>query len=143
MRPPQPAKRTEYKKPSRINPVSISILLVMAGLAYVGYCLWPVLALRAAAKDELYGVLPQLYRAQLKAPGLIEPEIVRIRKEVVANLRKDGVKDPRLQVILTHNKKVVTAEARFTLVAFFPWLDKTRPFPIVLHVETSAERIDW
>jgi hypothetical protein len=131
-----------YKKPRRINLVSIALSLFAVVVAYVGYCLWPVWSLNLAAKDQLASSLPMLYRANLR-PGT-KAEIDKIKKELIVNLRNLGVTDKKLEVIATNNKKLVSLEARFRVLVEFEYFNhKKHEFLLTPKVETDAERIEW
>ncbi len=140
---PQPRTRTEYKQPSRFNLVSVLLLLACGALGYLAFCVWPVLALRAEAMDALNTTLPQVFRVINRAPNTVAPEVARLKKMLIDDLEKRGIKDKKLLVTITYNKKLISADAHFTLTAYFPWLEKKQDFPINLHVETDAERIEW
>lgn len=134
---------TRYKKPSRINAVSISLLLVLAALGYVAHSIWPVLSLRAKVKGELQDALPQLYRWNLRPEAQARPEIIRLRQVLTARLATIGVKDKKLELVIKRDKQLVSIEARFSADATFPVLEKTMRFDLAPKVQTDAARVEW
>lgn len=143
MRIPQRTQPTQYKKPRRINAVSITLMLMLGAAVYVGYCMYPVMTLRLRAKSELEDVLPQLWRANLRPEDYARQELARMKKELLVKLPQIGVKDKNLQLVFERGKKRVAIEAHFTASAFFPVLKKTKVFALSPRAETDAARVDW
>jgi hypothetical protein len=143
MIPPQRRGPTEYRKPGKINAVSITLLLIVSLIAYVIYSLWPAVTLRLRVKSELEDVLPNFYRVNLRPEDYARVEIARMKKELLAKLPKIGVKDKNVEVIFDRGKKRVGIEARFSTTVTFPVLNKTRTFQLAPRAETDAARVDW
>jgi hypothetical protein len=143
MRAPAPPRRPTYKKPSRINAVSLLLVAVVAGLGYLFVSLWPVLTTRATIKGYLGDVLPELWRANLRDDSVARAEMARLKKLLSERIRASGVKDRKVEVLLERSKKRVSIEARFVLTADFRWLDKKVDVPCAPRVETDAARIEW
>lgn len=141
--PPQRRGPTEYRQPKKINPVSITLLLIVSAIAYVIYSVWPVVTLRLRVKSELEDTLPNFYRVNLRPEDYARTEIARMKKELLAKLPKIGVKDKNLEVIFNRGKKRVSIEARFSTTVTFPVLNKTRTFQLAPRAETDAARVDW
>ena len=139
----KPTSRVAYKKPSRINGVSIAFFLVFATGIYVLYCLWPVLAIRNAVKGELADALPIYWRANLRSGEVTRGETIRLKKALTDKIRTLGVTDKKLEVILEKKGKVVAIEARFTLTAQMKGLNKRFPLAFAPRAETDAERVEW
>jgi hypothetical protein len=135
--------RVEYRKPRKINVVSVSMLLVLGAIGYVLFALWPVYTLRASVKGELQEVLPRLWKLNLLPDVTSRPELVKMRKELLDRLRKVGVTDKKLELIVERDKKRVALEARFSTEAHFPWLDKRKVFHLAPRAETDAARVEW
>jgi hypothetical protein len=143
MKQPQRTQPTQYRKPKRINAVSVTLAVLVLLAAYFVYCVYPVVNLRLRAKSELEDVLPQFWRANLRPEGYAREEIARIRKELLVKLAKAGVKDKKVEVVFERGKKRVAIEARFSAVAHFPVIDKTHTFALAPRAETDAARVDW
>jgi hypothetical protein len=139
----EPKAKVEYKKPSRINAVSIALLLVLGLLVYVAMTLWPVFAVRSAVKAAMLDQLPLLWRANLRPPSVANPELVRLKKVLTAQIRQAGVKDDKLEIKFERDKKRVAIEARFALSARFRYPDKLVWFHCAPRVETDAAHIEW
>jgi hypothetical protein len=142
MLPPSPRAKTEYKKPRRINSVSLVLAAIFGAMIYVAYAFWPVYMLRAKVKSELEDVLPNVYQLNLRPDSVSRPELVKIKRLLVERIRKAGVTDKKLTVEITRSKKKVGAEAHFTATAAFPgW--KTKVYDLAPRAETDAARVEW
>jgi hypothetical protein len=140
---PKSIPKSDYKKPRRINAVSVGLLIFMAAVVYVLWGLYPVFKLRAAVKGELSDALPTLWLMNLRPPDIAVPELKKLKTNAYAKIKKLGVRDPKLEITFFRSKKVVAIEAHFTLTAFFPWLKKTRAIYCTPRVETDAARVEW
>ena len=143
MQPPQRNRPTEYKKPRRFNIVSVPLLLAMLVLVYVGYCTWPVLALRLRVKGELEDMMTRFWRLNLRGEHVLRAEVIPLRKELMAKIVAAGVRDKNLEIVFEPGKERVSLEARFVATAFFPVLDKNYVFHLAPRAETDAARVDW
>jgi hypothetical protein len=141
--PPQRTRPTEYRKPGKINAVSLILLLILGIMAYVVYSVWPVVTLRLRVKSELEDVLPNLWRVNLRPEEYARQEIARMKRELVEKLPKLGVRDKKAEVVFERGKKRVAIEARFSTSVTFPVLNKTRTFQLAPRAETDAARVDW
>lgn len=141
--PPQRRGRTEYRKPRKINGVSVTMLLILAAMVYVGYCLWPLVTLRLRVKSELEDVMPNFWRVNLRPEDYARTEIARMKKELTEKLPQLGVRDKKAEVVFERGKKRVAIEVRFQASAFFPVLNKTKTFQLAPRAETDAARVDW
>lgn len=137
------AKFKGYKKPRRINGVSVSLFLFFAAAVYAAVCAWPVIAQRADAQNALEDALPKVYRANL----LPEPEATvaasRVRDTLVERLGTLGIPEPEKALTVKRDTAVVALDldwaAKVSLVG------TTHAFPIKLHshAETSAARVSF
>jgi hypothetical protein len=145
MPPPRRKPPTQYKKPRRLNAVSLSMLLFMTLAVYFVYCTWPLIALRLRVKGELEDVMNEFWRINLRSPGGQgdNPELNGLRKNLLARLSSAGVRDPHPEVVFERGKKRIAIEARFHSSAYFPGLDKTYIFELAPRAETHAARVDW
>jgi hypothetical protein len=140
---PQRKQPTVYKKPSKLNAVSITLSLILLVTGYFVYCTYPVFNLRLRAKSELEDVLPDFWRANLRPEAFARTEMARIKKELLVKLAKAGVKDKKVELVFDRGKKRVAIEAHFTTTAYFPVIDKTQTFELAPRAETDAARVDW
>jgi hypothetical protein len=136
-------KKVEYKKPRRLNAVSGSLALVFGGFVYFIVAIWPLLTLRSNVKDQLADALPHLWKINLKAEGAARRELVDFRRNLLETLRKTGVKDKQLELVVDRNKKEVALQLRYAAVATFPGTKKTIQLKFSPRVETGAARVDW
>ena len=143
MIPPQRMRPTEYRKPGRINAVSITLMLIFAAMVYFVYCTWPIVTLRLRVKSELEDVLPNFWRVNLRPEDYALQEIARMKRELLEKLPQLGVRDKKAEVIFDRGKKRVGIEVRFTASAYFPVLNKTYVFHLAPRAETDAARVDW
>jgi len=132
-----------YKKPRSINAVSIGLLLLMGVLVYLGVYTWPVYSLSSRAKGVLLDALPMLYRSNLRPPAVKLAMMNDLKKSVPAALRKEGVRDPNLEVVFSTSPKEVSIEAHFVSTAFFPVINKTYDFHLSPRAVTDSARIEW
>jgi hypothetical protein len=134
---------TRYKKPHSINAVSLALVLLLGLTVYVIVCTWPVYSLSSRAKGVLLDALPVLYRANLRPESTASAMISDLKKSVPENLRKEGVRDPHLEVVFSRSKKEVAIEAHFVATAFFPVINKTHDFHLSPRAVTDSARIEW
>jgi hypothetical protein len=133
----------KYKKPRSINAVSIGLLALLGLLVYLVVCTWPVYSLSSRAKGVLLDALPMLYRANLRPETTALLMIRDLKKSIPEGLRKAGVRDPNLEVILNRSKQEVSIEAHFAATAFFPVIEKSYDFHLSPRAVTDAARVEW
>jgi hypothetical protein len=136
-------KKVEYKKPRRLNAVSGVMALAFGGFVYFVVAIWPLLALRSNVKDTLADALPHLWKINLMGEGVARRELIGFRKKLLEDLRKIGVKDKQMELVVDRNKKEVALQARYAGVATFPGTTKTIQLKFGPRVETEAARVDW
>jgi hypothetical protein len=141
--PPRSRAPTAYKRPGRINTVSVTLLFLMITSAYIIYSTWPIITLRLRVKGELEEVMNDYWRANLRGAGVAQQETTRLRKELIRRCVAAGVKDKKLEIVFQADKQRVAIEARFTAPVTFPGLDKTHVFSLAPRAETDAARVDW
>ncbi len=141
----QPSRRApvSYKQPHAINPVSISVCLILGAMVYLAYCYWPTIRLKSNAKSEMQDALIQLYRLNLRQDKHTLRNKETLEKTLRANLLKVGVTDPDLQLLVDMNPKTVSLETRFVSSFELVGLDKRYPINHHMRVETDAARVDW
>jgi hypothetical protein len=138
-----PRKKLEYKKPRRLNAVSGVMALLFGGFVYFMVAIWPLLALRSSVKDTLADALPHLWKINLMAEGVARRELIGFKKKLLEDLRRTGVKDKQLELVLARNKKEVALQLRYAAVATFPGTTRTIQLKFSPRVETDAGRVDW
>ena len=126
----QPRPKIRYKQPRRLNAVSIAILAFMALIGYGMYAIWPAFSLRSNVESELADALPNLWRLNHLADSAVRMQLPQLKRNVIDNVRKAGVRDKKLEVIFERNKKSVAIEARFSTSFTFPGTvqDRDPPF---------------
>jgi hypothetical protein len=132
-----------YKKPHSINTISVALVLLLGLMVYVIVCTWPVYSLSSRAKGVLLDALPLLYRANLRPEATASAMIRDLKKNVPETLRKEGVRDPHLEVVFSRGQKEVSIEAHFVATAFFPVINKSYEFYLSPRAVTDAARIKW
>ena len=132
-----------YKKPHSINTISVALVLLLGLMVYVIICTWPVYSLSSRAKGVLLDALPMFYRANLRPEAVASVMIMNLKKSVPQNLRKEGVRDPHLEVVFSRSKKEVSIEAHFIATAVFPVINKTFDFHLSPRAVTDSARIEW
>ena len=142
--PPAPLRRSlDYKKPRRLNVVSGVMALIFGGGVYYAVAIWPLVALRSNVKDQLAEALPDLWKINLGDEAAVRRQLTPFRKKLLENLRKAGVKDKKLELVVDRNKKVVALQARYAALASFPGIGKRIEMKFAPRVETDARRNDW
>lgn len=145
--PPIPARnkkpKVEYRKPRRLNVVSLTLLALLLTGGYLLYAVWPLLALRSSVRDEMADALPALWKLNLRPEGQARIEAAQLRRTMMEKLRKKGVRDQKLELIIQRNKKLVGIEARYAGTAQLPGLEKKLHLNFSPKVQTDAERNDW
>jgi len=113
------AKPVKYKKPRKINPVSVSIFLV---LAFLGLLAWEYIPL-AILKSEAYRVLESTSStfAGRKQLYIQEPkERDGLRRKMQAELNTAGVTDPEVETWIEVEGKEVTFGVVYTKYIDWP-----------------------
>src|SRR5688500_15310683 len=103
--PIQARKKVEYRKPRRLNVVSLTLLAMAMAGAYLLVAAWPMLALRSQVRDEMADALPTLWKLNLRPEGQARVELAKLRRTMLEKLRKKGVRDQKLELIIERNKK--------------------------------------
>jgi hypothetical protein len=139
----QPRPKVRYKQPARLNAVSLVIVAIMALLGYGMYAIWPAFSLRSNVESELADTLPNLWRLNHFVDSSVRVQLPELRRNLITNLRKLGVKDKKLEVIFERNKKKVAIEARFATDFTIPGTTKSVTLRFKPRVETDAARVEW
>jgi hypothetical protein len=141
--PPRGTQPTQYRRPKKLNVVSLTMFLWLGALAYAIYSTWPVVTLRLRVKGDLEDVMNRYWRANLRGEAAAREEIGRLRKELTAKLATEGVTDKKLDFVFERDKKRISIEARFKASVTFPIVDKTIVFDLAPRAETDAAQVDW
>jgi len=91
----------------------------------------------------LLDAIPMLYRANLRPTDVALAMINDLKKSVPKALRKEGVRDPNLELVFARSKEEVSIEAHFVATAFFPVINKTVEFHLSPRAVTDTARIEW
>lgn len=140
---PKPRERVEYKRPPRINVVSVGLVVFLGFIGWLISSAWPLLQLRANVKSEISDQLPILWRHNLRTRGKMDAEIAKIRQALIAKLFKMGVRDPKMQVNFVRTKAVVAIEVSYQDFVQLSGLQKRFAFTIAPRVETDASNVEW
>ena len=132
-----------FKQPRRINAVSVTLLLLLAGAGYVAFSAWPVVALNADVKNVLEDALPRLYRANL----LPEPESTigseEVRQLLIEQLQALAVADPETALTIARDARRVAIAVKVETVIDLKAIQKKFPVTLNPRVETSAARVSY
>jgi hypothetical protein len=129
-----------YRKPRTFNWVSF-LLLALVGLAvYLLVCLWPVYSAHARVRGILLDHVPALYKANLRDD---RSAVEEIRSSIANEVKKAGLNDKAMKILLRRNPKTIELEARFKARAEFPWPERTFEFELAPKVVSDATRVDW
>ena len=143
MLPPKPRAKVEYKKPRKINVVSVTLFLLLLASAYLVVGLWPLVTLRGKVKSELSDSIPHLYRLNLRPEAYARPEIAKLKRATMERLRKLGVKDRKLELVMERGKERIAMEARYKASTLLPYWERRLELNFSTRVETDAARIEW
>lgn len=138
-----PSAPIKYKKPSGLNGVSLVLLLLVCAAGYVAFSAWPAFSLKGRVKGEMEDALVQLYRANLRPEPLATQETLATKRRLFDTLRKAGVADKKLEIVVARNKQTVSIEARFSTEVVLQGLDKRFTMTHSPRVQTDASRVDW
>lgn len=140
---PQRPAPVKYKKPSAFNAVTLMLLALVGAAGYLAMSAWPALALKSRVKGELQDGLVRLYRANLRPEPFATQDTLVLRRTLTDTLRKAGVTDKQLELVVTRNKQLVALEARFSSDVELRGLGKRFTLHHSPRVETDAARVDW
>ena len=143
MQPPRPRSQVQYQKPRRINVVSVTLAICFGIACWVGLSFWPVLILRSNVKNELFEALPTLWKLNLRPEAQARAELVKLKRNVLERLRKQGVKDEKLELSIDRSKKRIALRANFSAPARLLGFQKTFVLALAPSAETDASRVDW
>ncbi|MEA2699677.1 MAG: hypothetical protein QOI66_3948 [Myxococcales bacterium] len=133
---------TNYKQPRRINTVSVTLFLVLAGGAWVAVSAWPIIALNANVKNELGETLPRAYKANLRPEPESSEGLTRIHDELLESVKKLGVTDPKAEVMISRGK-TIAVQVRYKATLTLKGLEKSYELTMEPKVETDAARVEW
>src|SRR3954462_3581258 len=92
MLPPKARERTQYRKPNRLNSVSLTLAAIAGLMIYFGYAFWPLWLMRVRARGVLEDVLPELYRLNLRGDSIAKQEIPKMQKDLLVLMKKAGIR---------------------------------------------------
>lgn len=121
----------KYKKPRRINVVSVTLVVVLSLLAYAGYQWFPLYMTR----NEAYRVLQETSSKLAGRAGYYEQDAgarEELRKAMQRELTRVGVEDPKLETWIEIEGK----EVRLGVV-YSTWIEW--PFDVIKAQESVYE----
>jgi hypothetical protein len=108
-----------YKKPSKLNAVSLIVILGLAALAYCGFKFSPAYYRKWKARGIISETAHKIYPKRAVAE---ETEFFdEVKKQAVAELRNLGIEDPALRIDFQRSPQEVTATASYTEVVKHPF----------------------
>ncbi len=125
------ATPVHYKKPRRINVVSVTLVLVVTLLAYLGYQWFPLYMMR----HEAYRVLQETGSKLAGRAGYYEQDAEareELRKTMQRELTRVGVEDPKLETWIEIEGKQVRLG-----VVYSVWIEW--PFDVIAKQESIYE----
>lgn len=126
------AGRLEYKRPRKINVVSVSLTLVALALIYLGYQFAPMVL----TKQEAYRALEEASSAFAHTPGKYtktKEAMQSLKNKMDAQLRLSGVSDPAMESwIETEDEQTYQFGVLYS--AYFEW-----PFDVMERKEFVYE----
>ena len=129
------AKPVKYKRPRKINPVSVSLTLIALLLIYLGYQYVPL----KMRKGEAYRVLDETASkfAGRKSRYFEDPDsLVMLRGQLAQSLRLVGIKDPNMEHWIEIDSK---HQVRFGVV-YSEWI--TWPFEMI-ETQERVEELEY
>lgn len=127
------AKQLNYKRPRKINVVSVSIVLVLSLIAYLVYKYMPLFLER----QEAFRILDEFSSKFAGSSGRymhVQEQMNRLKGEMSGDLRRVGIDDPNMEVWI--DKEADENEVRFGVLfsQFVDW-----PFGIIPTQEKVTE----
>jgi hypothetical protein len=129
-----------YRKPRRLNVVSISLVLFLVVAGYAAFTAWPVVSLNADVSSALDDVLPKIYRANLLPEAESAVAVEEARHLLLDKLTALGVTTPDAALTITRNAQVVAISVKVDTAVELKVIGKKIPVTLNPRVETSAAR---
>lgn len=123
------AQQVKYKKPRRINPVSVVVVLALATVAYLAYQYLPMFL----QKEEAYRVLEETSSRFSGRRGYYVQESKpreMLRRQMENDIRRLGIDDPDIETWI----EIDDTEVHFGVV-YSVWL--TWPFEVIAKQEVE------
>ena len=114
----------QYKKPRRINAVSVIIFLVLAAAAYAAVQFGPPHYRKWKASGILSEAANKVYPKRMVAPDAVADFVEKIRTETAAQLRELGIADPGLRVTINLNPKRISVGVEYVEIIKHPFVGK-------------------
>ncbi|MFH1131663.1 MAG: hypothetical protein V1754_10025 [Pseudomonadota bacterium] len=112
------------KKPPRLNFVSVTIFLAIAGMVYVAVQFGPPYFRRWEVQSALDSSLNVCFRKRAVDDDDLENFFPIIAEKTTRELRKIGVKDPALVVQFDRRERMFIGEAEYEEVIEHPYIKK-------------------
>ncbi len=132
-----------YRKPHSINWVTFLLIGLAGLLVYAVVYTWPVYAAHSRVRGILLDHVPPLYKANLMPDDVSRGMMEEIKRSIADQIKKAGMNDKAVKIILRRSPKFVELEARFKAYARFPFPEKTFEINLSPKVVSDAARVDW
>lgn len=132
-----------YRQPRRLNPVSVTLLVFVALVGYLGYVGWPVIALHANVRSAMEDALPKLYRANLLPDTEAAIAADETRRVLLEKLAALGLANAESVLTMTRDSKTVAIAVRVDTALDLKIAGKKVPLTLNPRVETSAARVSY
>ncbi len=141
--PPRPREKVQYQKPRRLNVVSVTLAISLAIFCWVGVSVWPLLLIRSNVKTALADALPRVWKLNLRTEAQARAGLHKLRRETMEIIRKLGVEDDDLDLIIDRSKERVSLRATYSMSTELRGWSRTFTFNFSPSVETDAARVEW
>ena len=130
--------------PKRINAVSVTMVLILAAVAYLGWRFAPVYFDAWTVEHTLREAANETYRvARIAEPARSQQLKVIVDKARADIVRLANVDDPDLNVSLDLDGDVVAVAADYTVIVTHPYINKKTVLHFHKREKTSIKRVEW
>lgn len=129
--------------PSRLNFVSLSLLLLLAAGAYAGWKFFPHYYTAWQVDTALGEAVNGCYRVNRMSEPARSAAIDEIRSETVSKIRQLDVQDQGLQVRVRIEGTTAIAEAFYDVLVVHPRVDKTTVLHMRRRARTDVKPVQW
>lgn len=125
-----------YKKPRKLNFVSILVILVLFSIVYSVIQFGPPYWRKWKSKEILSECTSKIYVKRFVPTDTLSPFLEKVQQEAMKKLRSIGIEDPGLKVNLHKDDEEIMAEAEYVERIKHPLIGKYtnlrfRPFNVV------------
>jgi hypothetical protein len=105
--------RQSYKKPRKLNFVSVLVILILLSLFYVLIQFGPPYWRKWKAKEALSESASKVYGKRYVSDEAAAPFLEQVQQQTMAKLRDFGIEDPDLKVNVIKDSEEITVEAEY------------------------------